>query len=243
MKMMTFARRVAKEILRDPLTLIFGFGFPVILLLLLTAIQANVPVDLFKLNKLAPGITIFGLTFISLFSATLVARDRETAFLQRLYTTPLTSFDFICGYALPLIPIAILQSAICYAVAIILGMKFTINVIWAIVAIALLSLLFIFFGLMCGSLFNVKQVGGVCGGLFTNLTAWLSGIWFDLDLVGGLFKKVANALPFVHIVETEKSILNGNYDISEHILFIIGYELLIIVIAIYCFLKQMKNNS
>ena len=43
MRMFTFAGRNTKEILRDPLTLFFGLGFPLVLLLLLSAIQANIP--------------------------------------------------------------------------------------------------------------------------------------------------------------------------------------------------------
>ena len=111
MKMRAFAGRTMKEILRDPLNLAFGLGFPVVLILLLSAIQANVPVALFEIDRLTPGITVFGLAFMTLFSATLVARDRETALLQRLYTTPLTAADFIMGYALPMLPIAMPTSA------------------------------------------------------------------------------------------------------------------------------------
>ena len=98
MRMMTFAKRCTKEILRDPIHLGFGLGFPLVLLLLLSAMQANIPVDLFEINRLTPGITIFGLSFVTLFSATLIAKDRESALLQRLYTTPLTGVDFILGY-------------------------------------------------------------------------------------------------------------------------------------------------
>ena len=123
MKMLTFANRNAKEILRDPLNLAFGLGFPLILILLLSAIQANIPVRLFEIQHLAPGITVFGLSFMTLFSSTLIAKDRGSSLLQRLYTTPLTAIDFILGYTLPILPIAVAQSCICYIVAIILGWK------------------------------------------------------------------------------------------------------------------------
>ena len=196
MKMLTFSSRTAKEILRDPVNLGFGLGFPVVLILLLSAIQANVPVSLFEIEKLAPGMTIFGLSFMTLFSATLIAKDRESALLQRLYTTPLTAADFIFGYTLPILPVALAQAVLCFITAFILGMDITVNVLWAVLILIPASVFFIALGLLCGSVFNVKQVGGMCGALLTNLTAWLSGIWFDLDLVGGAFKKVAELLPF-----------------------------------------------
>ena len=201
MRMTAFAKRCAKEILRDPLNLMFGLGFPVILLLLLTALQSNIPVGLFELKSLTPGITVFGLSFMTLFSATLIAKDRESALLQRLYTTPLTEFDFIMGYMLPILPIALGQSIICYLFAIPLGLTVRVNVIYAIIGIIPMAIFNIALGLLCGSLLGVKQVGGVCGALLTNLSAWLSGVWFDLALVGGLFEKIANALPFLHAAE------------------------------------------
>ena len=84
MKMLTLGKRTALEILRDPLTLFFGVGFPIVLLLLLSAIQANIPVSMFEIEHLTPGISVFGMSFMTLFSATLIAKDRESDLLQRL---------------------------------------------------------------------------------------------------------------------------------------------------------------
>jgi len=243
MGMMTFAKRCTKEILRDPINLGFGLGFPLVLLLLLSAIQANIPVHLFEINTLTPGITIFGLSFITLFSATLIAKDRESAFLQRLYTTPLTGFDFIAGYMLPLFPIAIGQSVICYLFAIPLGLTVSVNIIYAVVGIIPMAVFNIALGLLCGSVLDVKQVGGICGALLTNLSAWLSGMWFDLNLVGGIFEKIANIFPFVHAVEMEKALFNGNFDlVAIHILPIFLYCVLITMVAVFCFHRQMKKQ-
>lgn len=242
MRMLTLSRRTAREILRDPLSVAFGLGFPLVLIFLLSAIQANVPVSLFEIKMLTPGITVFGLAFISLFAATLIAKDRETALLERLYTTPLTATDFIFGYALPLLPIATAQCVICYVAAFFLGLKFTVTVIYAVLFIIPVSVVFIALGLLCGSVLNVKQVGGVCGALLTNLTAWLSGVWFDLELVGGAFKKIAYLLPFVHAVELERAVLYGSYSkIMPHLLWVMGYSAVLSVIAVVMFYRQMKK--
>ena len=243
MKMLTFANRNAKEILRDPLTLFFGLGFPLVLILLLSVIQANIPVSLFEIAHLTPGVTVFGLSFMTLFSATLIARDRGTSLLQRLYTTPLSPLDFILGYTLPIIPFAVAQSIICYIVAIALGLDITVNILFAVLSIVPISVLYIALGLLCGSVLNDKQVGGICGALLTNLSAWLSGIWFDLDLVGGAFKKIAYALPFVHAVELERAVLSGNFsDILPHLLWVLGYAAVILTVAVLLFLRQMKRQ-
>ena len=243
MKMLTFAKRCTKEILRDPINLGFGLGFPIVLLVLLSAIQANVPLPMFEIHTLTPGITVFGLSFMTLFSATLIAKDRETAFLQRLYTTPLTGFDFILGYMLPLLPIAVGQTLICYLFAIPLGLTVSTNILYAIVGIIPMAVFNIALGLLCGSLLSVKQVGGLCGALLTNLSAWLSGVWFDPELVGGLFAKTANALPFFHAVELEKTLFCRDFeDAAPHILPILLYSVIITVVAVLCFLRQMKKQ-
>lgn len=243
MRLMTFSLRTAREILRDPLTIGFGLGFPVVLLLLLSAIQANIPVSLFEIHSLAPGITVFGLAFMTLFSAILIAKDRESALLQRLYTTPLTAADFIFGYVVPLLPIALAQGAACYAVAVVLGLKVTVTVLYAVLFNIPAALLFIAMGLLCGSVFTAKQVGGICGALVTNLTAWLSGVWFDLDLVGSGFRKFAYALPFVHAVELERAVLSGNYtDVMPHLFWVIGYGAGIAILSVALFLRQMKRQ-
>ena len=243
MRMLTFANRNSKEIIRDPLTLCFGLGFPVVLILLLSAIQANVPVPLFEIQHLAPGITVFGLSFMTLFSATLIAKDRGSSLLQRLYTTPLTPLDFILGYTLPILPFAVAQSVVCYVFAVFLGLEVTVNILYAIIFIIPISILFVALGLLFGSILNDKQVGGICGALLTNLSAWLSGTWFDLELVGGAFKKIAYGLPFVHAVEMERAILAGNFsDIFPHIWWVLGYAAVLLALAVLLFLRQMKKQ-
>lgn len=243
MKTVTFSVRNAKEILRDPLTVIFSLLFPIVLLLFLSAIQANIPVSLFEIETLAPGMTVFALTFMTLFSATLISKDRESAFLQRLYATPLTSADFILGYTAPMLVISVLQCTVCYITAFFLGLKLTVNLIPAILLCIPTSLLFISLGLLCGSILSSKQVGGLCGALLTNLTAWLSGIWFDLDLVGGMFKKIAYVLPFVHAVEIERAAVAGTYsNILPHLWWVLGYTAVIGILAVIVFLKQSKKQ-
>ena len=243
MRMMTFASRNLKEIVRDPLNLSFLFGFPIVLLLLLSAIQANIPVSMFEIEHLAPGIAVFGLAFLTLFSATLIAKDRQSSFMHRLYTTPMTPADFILGYTLPLLPVALAEGAVAYACALLLGLPLRANILIALVCTLPVALLYIAIGLLCGSVLTDKQVGGICGALLTNLSAWLSGIWFDLELVGGVFKRIADCLPFVHAVEMERAAVNGAYgEILPHFLWVTAYAAVLLAAAILLFLRQMKRQ-
>jgi ABC-2 type transport system permease protein len=244
MKMLAFASRNFKEIIRDKLNLAFGLGFPLVLILLLSAIQANIPVDLFLIDHLTPGIAVFGLSFISLFSGMLIAKDRSSSFMMRLFASPIQSWDFIFGYSSPILPMAIVQIMVTFIVAFFLGLSVTVNVLLAIVVLIPAALLFIGIGLLSGTLLNDKQVGGVCGALLTNLSAWLSGTWFDLDLVGGGFKALANALPFVHAVDAGRAALIGDYAaILPDLWWVIGYAIFILGIAILIFMRKMNSDA
>ena len=151
--------------------------------------------------------------------------------------------DFILGYTLPLIPIAVSEGIVCFIFAMILGLTPSINILTSILFVIPVALLYIAIGLLSGSVLTDKQVGGICGALLTNLSAWLSGIWFDLDLVGGVFKKIAYALPFVHSVEMERAVLAGNLQSAlPHLLWVLGYGAVCITLAILLFLKQMKKQ-
>ena len=155
----------------------------------------------------------------------------------------MTPKDFILGYTLPIVPIAVMQCSICYAAAIILGLAVTVNVAYAVIFIIPVSVLYIALGLLCGSALTDKQVGGICGALLTNLSAWLSGVWFDLELVGGGFRKLAYALPFVHAVEMERAVLAGDFgSIFPHLWWVLGYAAGLYLLAVMLFLWQMKKQ-
>ena len=163
--------------------------------------------------------------------------------MQRLYTTPLTAADFIFGYVLPILPIALAQAVICYAFAAILGLKLGLNTVLAVLMLIPCALFFIALGLLCGSVMSTKQVGGICGALLTNLSAWLSGIWFDVEMVGKGFKSFANLLPFIHAVELERAVLAGDWQsAAPHLPWVAGYMLVTLAVAVLLFLRQMKKD-
>jgi len=242
MRKLFFTQRCLKELLRDPLSIFFGGAFPVILLLLLTLIQSNIPVSLFELESLTPGIVVFGFSFLSLFGATRVSADRSSAFLTRLYASPMNSGDFLFGYGVSLVPVALLQAVICFFAAMLLGLSFSPTIFLCIAICLPCAVLYISLGLLLGSLLTEKQVGGICGALLTNLSAWLSGIWFDLDLMGNTVKNIAYSLPFANAVEAARAALAGNCsDILRPLLIVCIYAAGSFLAAVIVFRRKMKN--
>ncbi len=237
-----FSKRCTKDIVRDKVSVAMNLFFPLAILLLLTLIQSGIPQPVFELPSLAPGMAVFGLSFICLFSATLISRDRSTSFMSRLMSSPLKADDIIIGYTIPQILVALCQTAICYVAAIVLGLKPSVHIIVAILVNLPMAIFFIGAGLLCGTLFNDRQVGGICGALLTNLTAWLSGAWFDPGLVGGAFAALANALPFVHAVKAGRAALAGNYGaILPDLYWVIGWAAFICVAAVLVFKGKMRQ--
>ena len=247
MRTAVFASRNSKEILRDPTSLAFGIGFPLVLLILLSAINAGIPKDanmtLFNIEKLSPGISVFGLSFLALFSAMLISKDRSTSFMMRLFISPMKPSDFILGYILPIIPMALAQSAICYLFALFYGMPFSVDLLLAVAVNLPIAVFFISLGLLCGSVLNEKAVGGICGALVTNLSAWFSNIWFDTAMVGGAFKKVADILPFSHAVNAARAAASGDYAaIFPDLWIVIAYAAALLVAAVVIFSIRLKKN-
>ena len=248
MSMVLFAKRNIKEILRDPVNLFFSLGFPLVLLILLSIINAAIPPEaknmMFQIQNLAPGLAMFGSVFMALFAGMLLSKDRTSSFLMRLFTSPMTAADFILGYTLPMLVMTIVQAAITLLAAGAFGLDIHINILFAISMTAVTSLFFVGTGLLFGSLLNEKAVGGVCGALLTNIAGWLSGVFIPIDLIGGAFKTITHMLPFYHSTEAIRISLGGNFSrMLPHLIVVIGYTIVIFTLAIITFNRKMNGEK
>ena len=251
MRSIIFCKRTIKELLRDPLSYVFCLGFPLVMLIMMTIVNQSIPeeagMELFRIQSLAPGIALFGLTFVMLFTCLQISKDRAGAFLTRLYASPMNSFDFIGGYTIPLIIIAVLQIIIAFIASIIIG-RITgyelqiMNVLLCILVLLPSALMFIAFGLFFGTLLGEKSAPGICSILIT-AASMLGGIWMDVDAVGGTFRKVAHALPFYHGTQAARMALQGNYsELGKSLLIIFLYAIAIYAIAALLFQRKMQND-
>ena len=159
--------------------------------------------------------------------------------MMRLLTAPVTAADFILGYVLPLLPMAVAQGALCLIAAFALGLAPGWNAAGMLLAVFPGALCNIALGLICGSLLTERQVGGICGALLTNLGAWLSGAWFDLSLVGGAFEAFAQALPYANAVEAGRAALSGGFAASS-LAVVWGYALGLSLLAVVVFSRKMR---
>lgn len=251
MRATVFAGRNAKELLRDPISYIFCLGFSLVMLFIMTVVNESIPKEanmvIFRIEYLSGGIAVFGLTFVMLFTCLQVAKDRGSAFLLRLYASPMTAADFIVGYILPILAIAVAQSAVTYiasvAVGAVTGYTFSVGgLLLAMFVLLPADLFFIGTGLLFGTIFNEKAAPGLCSIIIT-LSAILGGIWMDVENLGGGLKSVCEALPFYHIVTAARAaVLGNNGEIMPHLLIAAAYAAAVFVLSVIVFARKRQKD-
>ena len=242
MRTLNFAKRNFKELIRDPLGMIFIMILPLFLLFIFQ--QFKIPSDSFKLENFTPGIIVFGFSFITLFTATLVARDRTTSLLIRLGISPMRSIEYILGYTFAIIPIIIIQNILFLALAIIMGMKFSIYIILAALISWIVAILFIGIGILFGSMLTEKAASGISS-LIVQFVCFTSGMYFPKELIGDVYAKVCEYLPFESCVTIIKSVMNNNFELLElrNIIVFLVYTISILIISIITFKKKMVSDN
>ena len=242
MRMINFAKRNFKELIRDPLSLVFEIILPIFLLFIFQ--QINIPGETYKLENFTPGIVLLGFSFITLFTSTLIAKDRNSSLLVRLGASPMKSSDYILGYILSLVPIIIIQNILFFVVAIMLGFNFSVNIINTILISLVVSILFIALGILIGSLVSEKSTGGISS-LVVQLVCFTSGMYFSKELIGSVFVIVCEVLPFESCLNIIKGVLNGNLNIisMRNVIVFSIHATLLLVLAIISFKKKMFSDN
>lgn len=242
MRILNFAKRNFKEIIRDPLSIIFSILLPLFLLFIFK--QIDIPSESYELHNFTPGIVIFGFSFITLFTAMLVSKDRTSSLLIRLGISPMKPIEYILGYMLSIIPLIIIQNVLFFILAIILGLSFSINIIWAMLISIVVAVLFIAIGIIIGSLFSEKASSGISS-IIVQLVCFTSGMYFPRELLGDAFSKICEYLPFESCVTIIKGIMNNTLEIItiRNVLVFLIYTTIIFVISIIVFRKKMISDN
>ena len=235
-----FAGRCVKELLWDPLNLFFCLVFPLVLLVMFSLF--NIPADVYRVENFAPGIVIFAYSFVSMFGGTLMAADRESSFFVRLAASPMTAKDFILGYAMPLLPLSILQSALFLAAAIAMGLEPGWHLLGGLLVMIPAALFYIGFGLLLGATMKQKQIGALFS-MFVTVSTWFSGMWFDLGLIGSWMETLAKCLPFWYAVDAGRAALNKNYaNLTTDISVLLLWAAAMFALAAVFFRRRLKGK-
>ena len=240
----TLTKRNVKEIARDPISLIFILAMPLVMEVLLYFLFHNLTAQ-FEMRYLAPGIVVFSQAFLSLFMGLLIATDRGTSFLTRLYVSKAKPHEFIFSYALAALPIVFVQSVVFFVVG---GMFDPALFGWGMVggvAMSLFtSLLFIALGILFGSVCNEKSVGGIASIVISGQSI-LSGMWFPVEGLDGAMMTLMEILPFRNASMAVQNVVNGvgGFDgVGLPILVVIAYMVATFVVAVLAFKAKMQEK-
>ena len=242
MRTLNFAKRNFKEISRDPLSLIFAVILPLFLLFIFQ--QFNIPNESYKLENFTPGIVVFGFSFITLFTAMLISKDRTTSLLIRLGISPMKPVDYILGYIFSIIPIILIQNILFFILAICLGLSFSINIIWAILVSVVVAILFIAIGIIIGSISTEKASSGISS-VVIQLVCFTSGMYFPKEMLGSVFGKVCEYLPFESCLAILKGVMNNDLGIIEprNIVVFGVYTIVVLALSVIVFKKKMTSDK
>ncbi len=238
------SKRNVKEIVRDPLSLIFMIGLPLFMEILFYLLFHK-QTDQFEMKYLAPGIVVFSQAFLSLFTGQLIALDRSSSLLTRLYVSRATSVEFILSYALPILPLTLIQSVLFFLVGGIVdpglfGWRMPLAILLGLIT----SLFFIGMGILFGSICNEKSIGGIASILIA-CQSLLSGMWFPTEGLGGGMVALMNALPFRNATQLMQNTILGFGDawsgFWRPMLILLAYSLAAFVCAVLVFKKKMKQ--
>ena len=243
-----FAERVMLELLRDPLSYVFALGFPLVMLIVMTLLSESIPPEaemtVFRIDNLAPAVYVFGLSFLMLFTALLVSKDRAEAFLVRLYISPMSRADFLLGYTIPVLILAVLQGSVtmatAFGIAAFTGDSLNPAGMAAVLAVSVpAALLFIGFGLLFGVLFSDKTAPPLSS-VVISLSSFLGGMWMDLSHMSGVLVMLCDLLPFRHAVDAGRMALAMSFDgIGMHLAVVSAWTAAVYLLAIPAFRKKL----
>ena len=210
----------------------------------ITANPIHIETEITYIDFMGPGIIIFGLLILIPTSARIMVSDKEKGFLSRLLTTPARPLDFISGYSLCLVVIAIIQIIIFVAAARGFGMDIVGNLWLAFLVFLLTGLCSIGIGMVVASLSKSENQAEPLCWLFSMPLAMLSGCWFSIDMLPSYLRNIAYAFPYAHTIESARAILIrgvGLEAISNDFLFLIGWAVGIFIIGVILFRRSMRS--
>ncbi|MBQ9382918.1 MAG: ABC transporter permease [Ruminiclostridium sp.] len=221
-----FCARNIRELMRDPLSYIFCVAFPLVMLMIMSVVNTSIPPEagmtVFRIDKLCPGIAMFGQTFVMLFTAITVAQDRAGSFLVRMYATPMTSKDFTAGYLLPMMIIAAVQAILTFAASLIISLitGTSLDPVGMLITFLTLipsALMFTALGLLFGTLFNEKAAPGMCS-VIISLGSFLGCVFFDAEHTGGVMLDICRCTPFFYCTKSARSALCLDFSAGSYLI-------------------------
>ena len=248
-----FARRTYKEFLRDPVSLVFGMAFPVVLMIVLQIICKNIAsdgadiIECYRIDRLMIGVAIYSFSFTSFYAGIRVSKDKSDTFIQRFYPTRMELEDYILGYIAPLLLITFIQSVMCVVTGFMLDailnlniLHFDINYILLLLLMLPCELIFICIGVMLGVSFKASESIYIFIGIIV-ITILTGNIFFNVISFGSGFEIFCKILPFYPTVLALDGVINGITEAFPYYFITLGYLVVLLFLSIVIFKIKMHR--
>jgi ABC-2 type transport system permease protein len=210
----------------------------------LNATPLNLKAKITYIDFIAPGIIVFGLLILIPTAARMMVRDKELGFLSRMLTTPTKPSEFIAGYSLCLLAIAVAQIVIFMLMGRLFGMDIVGNIGLAFVTFLLTGLCCIGIGMIIASLTKTQNQAEPLSWLISMPMATISGAWFAIEFMPTWLRSVAYAFPFAHSIDASRDILTrgtGLGAVSNDYMFLGIWTVVVFAAGILLFRRSMTS--
>ncbi len=204
----------------------------------------NVETQVTQMDFVAPGIIIFGLLIMVPTAARIMVKDKEKGYMARMLTTPTRPWEFITGYSLALLVIAIVQIIIFIILGVAFGMSIVGNIFLAFLIFFLTALCSIGIGMVVAALSKTENQAEPLCWLIAMPLAVLSGVWFSQEMMPEYIQFIGNLFPFAHSVSAARLVIIRGADFSavlDSIIFLAGWAAAVFTLGIVLFRQKMKG--
>lgn len=231
-----------KSYWRNPAAAAFTFAFPLLFLVIFTAINGNETIHLNGGNvKFAqfyvPAILAFGLisaTYTNL--AFIVSRRRDTGILKRVRGTPLRPIVYLGAMGVSAIIVSLILSALVIALGLfVYGITFPGRYLGLVVTTALGALCFGSLGVAVSTFVPNQDAAPAIVNFVLLPLLFISGTFGKIE-DGSTLAKIANVFPIRHLNQQMLAVFNpfasGTGIVATHSAMLIGWGLLGLVVSL-----------
>lgn len=240
-------KRNLKEIVVEPLSIIFCLALPLVMLVGMELIYMSMSEEMqagavmFRIENFASGIAVFGFTFTAMFLAISITSDKNSAFMTRLLISPVKPIEYYISFVLSALPLCFFQTVLFYLVAFCFGLKLSGALLVSIVYLIPAMLFYISSGLLVGALVNHDNEAGPLCSILVSGAGILGGVWMPVETLSEGFFNFCKILPFYNTVKPSSKALLGDYNGLKEIVITLMYTVVFITISALVYKKKLKK--
>ncbi|MEM0196422.1 MAG: ABC transporter permease [Desulfurococcaceae archaeon] len=165
-------------------------------------------------DYITPGVLIQSTTFVSIFYGLTIVWERESGILKKLLTSPASRYSIVIGRAMASGVRAIFQALIVIPVALLVGVRFTLSVLYFILALLIILVSsggFAATSILIASFMKTRERFMGIGQALTMPLFFTSNALYPITIMPWIMRCIAQFNPMSYIVDAVRSLMiTGN---------------------------------